>query len=94
MDILLGLRKGIAEIIKESTGSEVDAGNIQISPTKKEFEGDFTVLVFPYSRFFRTSPEECGNIIGDKLVRESEFVLDYNVIKGFLKFVSFHCLLE
>jgi len=56
---------------------------IQIQKTKKEFEGDFTLVVFPLLRFSGKSPEITGNEIGE-LVRNSDIINGFNVIKGFL----------
>ena len=81
MDIL---KKDIALAIKNLTGQEMDTGQLNISPTKKEFDGDYTLLAFPLARLFRKKPEETAAFIGEELKKISPLVTDYNVIKGFL----------
>jgi len=57
---------------------------IQIQKTRKEFEGDVTIVVFPFAKFTKKSPEETGSIIGEYFIKNTDFVSKYNVIKGFL----------
>jgi len=57
---------------------------IQLQKTRKEFEGDITLVVFPLSKFTKTSPEETGKILGEYLISNTNIVNKYNVIKGFL----------
>ncbi len=65
-------------------GSEVSASQIQIQKTRKEFEGDFTLVTFPLLKLSRKSPEATAKEIGDVLVEKYDEVGTYNVIKGFL----------
>ena len=58
---------------------------VELQPTRKEFEGDITVVVFPMLRLVKGNPVSIGNEIGDYLTREREEVSDFNTIKGFLK---------
>jgi arginyl-tRNA synthetase len=64
--------------------AEINAEAIQIQKTKKEFEGDLTVVVFPFVKIARKSPEVTGQEIGDYIVRHNSNISAYNVIKGFL----------
>ena len=57
---------------------------IQIQSTRKEFEGDYTLVVFPLVKLARTSPEACAEAIGQWLCMNVSEVASYNVIKGFL----------
>ncbi|MFQ3575066.1 MAG: arginine--tRNA ligase [Cytophagales bacterium] len=57
---------------------------IQIQPTKKEFQGTHTLLVFPLIKFSKKSPEVTCNEIGEWLKNEASMVEDYQVVKGFL----------
>lgn len=86
MNIIENIQLQISEIINELTGQKVDYKSLVLSPTKKEFIGDYTLLVFPLTRYFGKSPEETGKLIGENLVKKSEFVLEFNIIKGFLNF--------
>jgi len=58
--------------------------DVQIQKTRKEFEGDFTLVVFPLLRYSRQSPEQTGEFLGAQLEQRSELIETYNVIKGFL----------
>jgi len=60
---------------------------IQVQKTRREFEGDFTVVVFPLLRYSKQNPEQTGNFLGKYLVHSSELVENFNVIKGFLNLV-------
>lgn len=57
---------------------------LQIQKTRKEFEGDFTLVVFPLSKISRRSPEQTAGEIGDYLTEKISAVSGYNVIRGFL----------
>tara|TARA_B100001094_G_scaffold137707_1_gene133385 strand:+ start:2919 stop:4697 length:1779 start_codon:yes stop_codon:yes gene_type:complete len=57
---------------------------LEIQTTKKDFEGDITVVVFPLVKKLRKSPVEIGNDIGNFLVKESKYVESYNLIQGFV----------
>lgn len=78
------LTSKVIEAVKECYGVEVQAKDIQLQETRKEFAGDLTVVVFPFTRYSRKSPEETGKQLGDYLKEHIEEVKDYNVVKGFL----------
>ena len=61
--------------------------NIQIQKTRKEFEGDYTVVVFPLLRASRKSPEATATELGEKIVASTPEIKSFNVIKGFLNLV-------
>ena len=75
-----GIKKAIASLYNGFT----DDRNIVIQRTRKEFEGDFTIVVFPFLPLSKKNPEQTGKDIGDFLKKEIEEVDEYNVIKGFL----------
>ena len=58
-----------------------------VQKTRKDFEGDYTLAVFPFVRFARRSPEETASIIGEYLQNNVQWVSGFNVIKGFLNIV-------
>ena len=62
----------------------VAESQIQIQKTRKEFEGDFTLVVFPLVKMARKSPEAVATEIGEKLVERAFDIASFNVIKGFL----------
>ena len=63
---------------------DVEENNISLQPTKKDFEGSYTFVVFPYVKALRKSPVELGNAIGNYLVANSGVVSAFNVVQGFL----------
>ncbi|MGM9841873.1 MAG: arginine--tRNA ligase [Candidatus Limisoma sp.] len=73
-----------AEALKALYGVDVAADTIVPQTTKKEFEGNLTVVVFPFLRASKKSPEATATEIGDYLVEHCEAVKTYNVVKGFL----------
>src|SRR3954469_15156353 len=62
----------------------INSTNITFQKTRKEFEGDFTLVTFPYTKESKRSPEQLGNEIGEFLKKNSPEISAYNVIKGFL----------
>ena len=62
----------------------VDASQIQLQQTRKEFEGDRTIVAFPLTRHSKKSPEETGKAMGEWLVTHDELIEAYHVVKGFL----------
>lgn len=75
---------GVVKAVKELYGSEINAKTVNPSATKKEFEGDLTVVVFPFLKMSRKSPEATAAEIGNWLVAHVEAVDRFNVVKGFL----------
>ncbi len=73
-----------AKAIHELWALELDADSVQVQLTRKEFEGDYTVVVFPFVRASRQSPEATGTAIGEWMVANVPEVSAYNCVKGFL----------
>ena len=65
-------------------GEQVAPSMVQLQKTKKEFEGNLTLVVFPFVKMARRKPEEVGEQIGAYLKEHCEAVANYNVVKGFL----------
>ncbi len=63
---------------------EVNENHIVLQPTRKDFEGFYTFVVFPYVKALRKSPQEIGNGIGNYLLENTSIVSGFNVIQGFL----------
>lgn len=78
------LRSGIKEAVRTLYGVTADDDLIQLQKTRKEFEGDFTLVVFPLSRISHRGPEQTAGEIGEYLAGKIDSVSGYNVIKGFL----------
>jgi arginyl-tRNA synthetase len=82
------LENTIQHIVKSSVlelySLETELEQIQIQKTRKEFEGDLTVVVFPFVKAARKSPEDTAKEIGAYLQTNNDLIIDFNVIKGFL----------
>ena len=70
--------------IKELYGADVAVNQVQLQKTKKEFKGHLTLVVFPFLRMSKKSPEQTAQEIGEYLLRHEPAVAEFNVIKGFL----------
>jgi arginyl-tRNA synthetase len=77
------IQEKIAEYLSKN-GVENTPGLIQLQKTRKEFEGDLTLVVFPLVKALKSSPEQIANSIGDYLSNSIPFVAGYNIVKGFL----------
>ncbi|MFZ2285636.1 MAG: arginine--tRNA ligase [Bacteroidales bacterium] len=78
------LRMGIKEAVRSLWGADVSDDLLQIQKTRKEFEGDLTLVAFPLTRVSRRSPEQTAGEIGEYLDGHLDAITGYNVIKGFL----------
>jgi arginyl-tRNA synthetase len=70
--------------IKHLYQTDVAPAAISLQETRKEFEGQITIVTFPFTKFSRKGPEQTGNEIGEYLKNELKEVTAFNVIKGFL----------
>ena len=77
-----------AEAIKSLYGADVEQGSLQVQVTRKEFEGAYTLVVFPLLKVSHSSPENTGNAIGEWLRKNVSEIAGYNCVKGFLN-ISF-----
>ena len=77
-----------AQAVKELYGAEVPSSLLQVQVTRKEFEGDYTLVVFPLLKISKSSPEMTGKAVGDYLKDNCPEISGYNVVKGFLN-ISF-----
>ena len=84
MNIETILTESIVAVIKELYGEDIAAGSIQLQKTRKEFEGDFTLVVFPFLKISKKRPEETAQEIGALLAEKQAVVESFNVVKGFL----------
>ena len=84
MTIIEEIASTTALFLKESFGFDAAGNNIQIDQTRKEFEGDYTMVVFPFVKALKMKPEDAGTTIGEHLLKSLDTVESYNVIKGFL----------
>ena len=78
------IKSDLQLVFKSLYQIETDDDLFALQYTRKEFEGDRTLVVFPFLKITGKSPEETGNQIGNALLKQSEIVSDFNVVKGFL----------
>ena len=76
--LLENTKKAIAEYY----GQQIE--NIEIQLTRKEFEGDYTIVLFPLLKLIKAKPEQIGEVLGAYLTEHVAEVTAYNVVKGFL----------
>lgn len=78
------ITQAITAAIKELYGADITPAQIQLQKTKKEFKGHLTLVVFPFLRISKKSPEQTATEIGQYLQENENSVTGFNVIKGFL----------
>ncbi len=74
----------IAESLQSLYSITISADEILLQETKKEFDGDLTLVVFPFLKASGKSPELTARELGNSLIRDTEFISSFNVVKGFL----------
>jgi len=84
MNIAINIQKSISQALKDLFNHEVEFEKLGLQPTRKEFEGTYTFVTFPYSKISKSNPEETGKKIGQYLKEHCDEVSEYNVVKGFL----------
>lgn len=78
------IKTEIVNALHRQYGKTVDPDLLVVSPTKREFTGDMTVILFPVVKELRKNPNELGKFIGDYLISKMPELHDYNLIQGFL----------
>lgn len=78
------LETTIVQAVQVLFGQTIEPAQAVVQKTSKDFEGDYTLAVFPFVRFARRSPEETAKVIGEYLQNHIQWVSGFNVIKGFL----------
>lgn len=86
MNIEHFLSTTISQVINELFELSSNPNDIILQKTKKEFEGDFTLVTFPYIKAAKTTPEKTGELIGEQLLKKNASITKFNVVKGFLNF--------
>ncbi len=82
IDYKVYFSKSLSFFLKEKY--QVTISDFEFQTTRKEFEGDTTLLIFPLLRFIKMKPELLGQLIGEYLKRDNEYIEKYNVVNGFL----------
>lgn len=81
------LKKRIAEALHTLYGVETDEEQLKLEQTNKDFEGDYTFVVFPFLRLSKKSPEQTATALGEYLQQHAELISGFNVVKGFLNLI-------
>lgn len=81
------LQETIKGIIADLYGAATENTMLQIQATRKEFEGDYTLVTFPLLKISHKSPEQTCNEIGNALVEKCPQIREFNVVKGFLNII-------
>ena len=84
MDLNSRIAKAVVKGIQILYQAEISEDLVQLQKTRKEFDGDITVVVFPFLKLSRKGPEDTGRELGEYLKEKLDIVEDFNVIKGFL----------
>jgi len=88
MELVPGIKLAVQTVLAEKYNHQVDINDILVNETKPEFSGDYTVVLFSFSKILKTSPDKLGQELGEALLTSnSSCVASYNVIKGFLNLV-------
>lgn len=81
------ITRATIEAVQKLYGTSISEKDITLQQTRKEFEGQITVVTFPFTRFSKKGPEQTGQEIGEYLQQHIADIARFNVIKGFLNLV-------
>ena len=87
MNIEKVITEATIKAVKELYGQDVPEKMVQLQKTKDTFEGNLTLVVFPFLKISHKKPEDTAQQIGEVLQRDCEAVARFNVVKGFLNLV-------
>ena len=84
MNIESEIIAAVVQAVKECYGQDMPTTMVQLQKTKAEFEGNLTLVVFPFLKLSRLKPEDTAQQLGDYLAKHCKVVQSFNVVKGFL----------
>ncbi|HPF51415.1 MAG TPA: arginine--tRNA ligase [Draconibacterium sp.] len=87
MSIEIKIQEAVIKAIHELYGQVIDSSQVQLQNTRKDLEGDLTIVVFPFLRISKKSPEATAEDLGKFLQDQVDLVHSFNVIKGFLNLI-------
>ncbi|HTB26186.1 MAG TPA: arginine--tRNA ligase [Puia sp.] len=88
MELVPGIKLAVQAVLAEKYNYRIDSQDVLVNETKPEFRGDYTVVLFSYSKILKTSPDALGQGIGEALLNSNPgWFSEFNVIKGFLNLV-------
>lgn len=82
MNIKQNIQSKITEIIAQLYG--IEGVTLEVQKNKTEFEGDFTIVIFPLVKLAKKSPDVLGNELGEEIKNQIEFIENFGIVKGFL----------
>src|SRR5690554_1552224 len=87
--MMKSIEKTLGELVRTAVQEHfgVDLDHFEFQATRKDFEGDITLVTFSMLRKVKTNPAELGKVIGNYLVEHSSLVSGFNVVQGFLNIV-------
>ena len=87
MKIESRISEAVLASVKELYGQDVPESMIQLQKTKSEFEGNLTLVVFPFLKMSKKKPEDTAQELGEYLLAHCNVIAKFNVVKGFLNLV-------
>ena len=84
MNIHKEITTATLKVVKELYGADLPEKMVQLQNTKEGFEGNLTLVVFPFLKISKKKPEDTAQEIGERLIQETSVVAAFNVVKGFL----------
>ena len=87
MNIENAISSSVLLVVKELYGQDVPATMVQLQKTRSNFEGNLTLVVFPFLKLSKKNPKQTAQEIGEALVKKCSAVSSFNVVKGFLNLV-------
>jgi arginyl-tRNA synthetase len=88
MELVPGIKLAIQTVLAEKFNYQINTQDVLVNETKPEFTGDYTVVLFSFSKKLKTGPDSLGRDLGEALISlKPEWFADFNVIRGFLNLV-------
>ena len=88
MELVPGIKLAVQAVLAEKYNYRIDSQDVLVNETKPEFTGDYTVVLFSFSKILKTSPDALGQGIGEALLTSKPgWFSGFNIIKGFLNLV-------
>ena len=87
MNITKTIQEGVVKAVKSLYDAEIQINDVAVNTTRPDFEGQYTVVTFPFARIARKKPQEIGEDIGRFLESELDEILRFNTVQGFLNLV-------
>ncbi|MCC7244204.1 MAG: arginine--tRNA ligase [Saprospiraceae bacterium] len=84
MNIIQTLQQAVSAVVQQLYGESVEPAKVIINPTPADFEGDYSIVIFPLAKAARKSPDVAAQEIGEALRQQVVDISDFNVVKGFL----------